>query len=293
MFFFYIILLIGALTTFTDLKSKKIYNQHLIIGAILGLMAIVYASVFRHENVLYHIINGLIAFVIAFFLYHSALWKGGDAKLFTLYAFLMPPVEFGPVPFSSAVSLLASSFITGMTILTPAYIKDIITNRQIIVNELFSAEKGRTLFRAMLRVILFSWILFPIYYFLKVTHPIIMMTTMFICFSFKYNKHPKAPLKFFKRDYLLLTSGFAFGLLTRLLLHPDSMSFPALGWYLMIVTLSTAISTSIYSTFDHFTNSQERIPFAPLLFMGCLLSYTPFLTMLMQKMAQWNALRYH
>src|SRR5208283_4575116 len=108
-----VILIIGVLTTFTDLKNKKIYNQHLALGTVLGIIAIVYAAVFNHEHAIFHITNGLVAFLIGVILHRSALWRGGDAKLFTLYAFLMPTPIYNHIPFSSMISLFACSFIAG------------------------------------------------------------------------------------------------------------------------------------------------------------------------------------
>src|SRR5208337_2339158 len=109
MLFLSLILIIGLLTTFTDLKSKKIYNQHLAIGAVAGLAAGAYTAVFGHEDVLYHCVNCLVAFGIGFVLHRTALWKGGDAKLFMLYAFLMPTPVYVPLPFPGVVSLFACS----------------------------------------------------------------------------------------------------------------------------------------------------------------------------------------
>jgi hypothetical protein len=68
------------------------------------------------------------------------------------------------------------------------------------------------------------------------------------------------------------------------------LSFPALTRYFTMLTLSTTISICIRTTFDHFKDYHERVPFAPLLFMGCILSYTPFLTRLMYAATQWNVL---
>ena len=128
------ILITGILTTFTDLKSKKIYNDHLVIGAVLGLIATACAAVFWHEHVLFHIVNGLVAFLIGALLHQSALWRGGDAKLFTLYAFLMPAPVYNILFFPNVVSLFACSFFAGTVILLPVFIKDIFIHHKTIIN---------------------------------------------------------------------------------------------------------------------------------------------------------------
>jgi hypothetical protein len=264
----------------------------------------------RHESVLFQITNGLVAFPIGFLLHRAALWKGGDAKLFTLYAFLMPPpAAFNHVPFPSTVSLFACSFIAGTIILFPVFIKDIIVNHTTIINKLFLPTKRQALFKGIGKVILYSWVTFPLYYFLKstqipflvehlekITNPVIILTILFLFFSTGYKIKKEATsnflVKFFKKNFLELAIGIVFGFVMRLWLAPHSLSYPALKRYIIMITLSSVISIYIHSTFNHFKNYQERVPFAPLLFIGCMLSYTPFLSTIMHMVIQWNVLLY-
>ncbi len=286
MVFLSIILAIGVLTTFTDLKNKKIYNQHLGLGAVLCLIATVYAAVFRHEHVLFHIVNGLIAFLIGFLLHRSALWRGGDAKLFTLYAFLMPTPVYSHILFPSVINLFACSFIAGMIILIPVFIKDIIINHNTIANDLFLPAKRQALFNGVMTIIFSSWILFPFYYLARIINPVIILTITYLIFNWGYfvKKEVKKHyiIESFKKNFIVLPVGIVFGFLMRLWLFPNSLSYPALSRYIIIITLSAIISTCIRTTFDHFKDYHERVPFAPLLFIGCVLSYTHFLTGLMQ-----------
>ncbi len=295
MFFFFIILIIGLLTTFTDLKNKKIYNQHLGLGAVLCLIAITYAAI-RHEEVLSHIVNGLAAFLIGWLLHRFALWRGGDAKLFTLYAFLMPTPAGQHLFLSSVVCLFACSFIIGTVILIPVLIKDIIINHKIIANDLFSPEKRQALFKAIVRIIYSTWILLPFLYLARATNPVIILTVSYLFFNWGYKIQDQVKehfiIKFLKKESRDLAIGILFGFFMRLWLSPNSLSFPALTRYILMVSLSTVLSTCIHTTFYHFKNYHERVPFAPLLFIGCILSYTPFLTSLMQVMRQWNVLFY-
>jgi Flp pilus assembly protein protease CpaA len=299
MLFFSIILIIGALTTFTDLKNKKIYNYHLILGAALGIMATAYTAVFKHEHVFFHIVNGLVAFLIGFLLHRSSLWRGGDAKLFALYAFLMPAPVYSHIFFPSVVNLFACSFIAGTIILLPVFIKDIIINHKIIVNDLLLPAKREALLLGFMRVIYYSWILFPFYYLARITNPVIILTIIYLFFSWRYTKdfvHIEEEagkdyiLDFLKRFFIPLSLGFIAGFLMRFLLSPSSLSCPALTRYIVMMTLSTTLSICIHTTFNHFKDYHERVPFAPLLFMGCILSYTPFLTGLIQQVTRWNVL---
>ena len=63
----------------------------------------------------------------------------------------------------------------------------------------------------------------------------------------------------------------------RLWLSPNSLSFQALLRYIMVIMLSTTLSTCIHTTFNHFKDYHERVPFAPLLFLGCILRLYHFL----------------
>jgi Flp pilus assembly protein protease CpaA len=296
MLFFSIILLIGVVTTFTDLKNKKIYNHHLAIGAIVGLMATAYTAFFKHEPVMDHIVNGLAGFLVGWLLHQSALWRGGDAKLFTLYAFLMPTPVYTQMPFPSVINLFACSFIAGTIILTPFFIKDIATNYQALVNTLLLPTNLEALLRRITSVVAYSWILFPLYYLAKGINPAVFLTVSYLMFTYGI-KSRKAVEKhyireYFKRNLVPLLLGFFAGLIMRILLSPDSLSFPALARYIITITASVAVSLCIHTTFDHFKDYHERVPFAPLLFMGCILSYTPFLTVLTHLCTRWNILLY-
>ena len=290
MIFFSIILIIGLITTFTDLKSKKIYNQHLVLGAVAGIIATAYTAVFRHENVLFHISSGLLAFLVGFLMHRFALWRGGDAKLFTLYAFLMPPSVYDHLLFPSALSLFACSFLAGTVILLPIFIKDIIIHHKTIGNDLVLPTKREALFRGVMRITFYSWVLFPIYYLARIylastLNPVIILTISYLLFKWRYEIRKKVGkhyiIEFFKKEYVPLSIGLAWGFLTRLLLSPNSLSFSALTRYFIMIMLSAGLSICIDTTFNHFKDYHERVGFAPLLFIGCILTYTPFLTWIM------------
>jgi Flp pilus assembly protein protease CpaA len=294
MFFIPLILVIGALTTYTDLKDKKIYNVHLIIIAVLGLFATAYASIVRHDHVLFHYINGIAAFVIGLLLHRSAIWRGGDAKLFALFAFLMPLPEYNHILLPGAIDLFACSFLAGMIVLAPVFIKDILINYKAIWADLSLPAKRMAIFDAIGTVFVSSWVLFPFLYLARITDPVILLMVSYLFFNWGYSikKGFKEGyiIEFIRKKSLKLSILFLFGLSMRFWLAPGSLSFHALSGFVVRITLAAALSTFIRTTFDHFKDYQERVPFAPLLFIGCLLSYTPFLIRLIQMMSRWNVL---
>lgn len=98
-----IILLIGILVSIDDYKEGKIRNKWILLGIYLGLIyyaIIIILTILGHWQIIpiylapsYYLdvlLNVLLAFILAFTLWYFKLWAGGDAKLFTLYVFLIP-----------------------------------------------------------------------------------------------------------------------------------------------------------------------------------------------------------
>lgn len=96
------LVLIGLITSYSDIKYGKIKNINLLIGffyiIFLYLFLFFYSYFIVHQagNFKYLtelMINGLIAFIVGYILWHFNLWAAGDAKLFIFYA-LSIPLEF-------------------------------------------------------------------------------------------------------------------------------------------------------------------------------------------------------
>ncbi|MFA5188683.1 MAG: prepilin peptidase [Patescibacteria group bacterium] len=88
----------GIIICYEDFRFDKIRNKWIkwgfIIGVALYLLQIIYL-IFSSQTIELHnywqiILNTLIAFVLGFTLWYFKLWSGGDAKLFTLFVFLLP-----------------------------------------------------------------------------------------------------------------------------------------------------------------------------------------------------------
>ena len=89
---------IGGICAFTDIKYGKIKNKWIKAGLIwtaLLYLSLAFSAVFssQQENISYILemaVNGSIALGVGYFLWQFKLWSAGDAKLFTLFAFLIP-----------------------------------------------------------------------------------------------------------------------------------------------------------------------------------------------------------
>ncbi|MDP2653394.1 MAG: hypothetical protein Q8Q08_05115 [Candidatus Omnitrophota bacterium] len=284
--FFSIILITGCLTVITDLRLRKIYNTHLAVGTVLGFAAIIYAAAWAKESVVVHFINGLLAFTIGFCLHRFGLWRGGDAKLFALYAFLMPPLQGGNTLFTNAVDLFACSFIAGTIILMPFLIKNTVSHFNTLIKTPLPLGKLKSRSRAVGVTALLSWAFFPVFHFAGALHTAIapFLITFFIFYLYHFIK------KTIPVNYFTVGGVIAFGAIMRLWLSPSSLSWPVLPYSILKITLFTLLSANLYIAIENLKEKQDRVPFAPLLFMGCMLSYSSFLINIVHSMERWNGL---
>ena len=113
--FLILITFIGFICSFTDLKEKKIYNKVLLFGLILGTIAFLY-FIFNNWNGPYFIsmiVNLIISILIAYSLWFFRCWSAGDAKLFSLFSFLLPLSFYSNsnYPFFPSFNILINLFI--------------------------------------------------------------------------------------------------------------------------------------------------------------------------------------
>ncbi len=82
--------IIGTFCSYTDIRYKRIFNKWIIGGFVYVFF--LYCFLFFKDNfyILNLILNGLISFLLGYSLWYFKLWSAGDAKLFSLYAFLIP-----------------------------------------------------------------------------------------------------------------------------------------------------------------------------------------------------------
>ena len=115
------LILIGLLTSYSDIKYGKIKNRQVLIGLAYALILYLFLFVYgwgvlrQVTNVKYLgelIINAVVAIVFGYILWYFNLWAAGDAKLFLIYALLIP-LEFYAkdyISFFPSASLLIDTF---------------------------------------------------------------------------------------------------------------------------------------------------------------------------------------
>lgn len=99
------VLAVGALATYTDLKEGVIRNKHLALGAIYALL--LYALDWTPVALL----NAGLAALLAYLLWHVAAWTAGDAKLYIVFAMLIPIGYYNGSKAFPASAILLNTFI--------------------------------------------------------------------------------------------------------------------------------------------------------------------------------------
>ena len=105
------VILLGIVTTATDLRHGKIYNKTIIAAIIAGLvfnlLQLQFASPFEFAT------NALFAFLAGFLFFAARLWSAADAKLFLAYALLVPSgiYVFGYIPLFPSLNILINAFV--------------------------------------------------------------------------------------------------------------------------------------------------------------------------------------
>ncbi len=113
---------IGLICSHTDIKYGKILNKVIIMGILYAFflyLALFFNNFFflHQKSNFYYLfdatLNGLISFVVGYSVWYFKLWSAGDAKLFTVYAFLMPLKFYSKsyILYFPSFALLANLFI--------------------------------------------------------------------------------------------------------------------------------------------------------------------------------------
>ena len=87
----FIVFILCICTSFTDIKSKKIYNKIIIYAFTLS--SIVYICLWNQIErcfIINHVINVFITLILSFAFFYFKIWAAGDAKLFSLISYMIP-----------------------------------------------------------------------------------------------------------------------------------------------------------------------------------------------------------
>jgi hypothetical protein len=112
------ILLLGIVTTYTDLKEGKIRNKHIIMAVVYSLAAYILLTILNWGSIRIgyfielFIMCGL-SLIMGFIMWYVGLWTAGDAKLFFAYSMLVPlsVYKHGHIPYFDSTTLLINTVV--------------------------------------------------------------------------------------------------------------------------------------------------------------------------------------
>ena len=105
------VILLGIVTTATDLRRGKIYNKAIaaaiIAGLVFNLLQLQFATPLEFAS------NTLFAFFAGFLFFAARLWSAADAKLFLAYALLVPAAFYANsyIPLFPSLDILINAFV--------------------------------------------------------------------------------------------------------------------------------------------------------------------------------------
>lgn len=106
------ILILGLITSYTDIKNGKIENKHLILALFYSLIAYTIFSTtqIRHAEFLATCFFSLVTGII---IWYAGLWTAADAKLFFVYSVMIPlsVYKYGYIHYFSFVNILINTFV--------------------------------------------------------------------------------------------------------------------------------------------------------------------------------------
>ncbi|MCD6230254.1 MAG: prepilin peptidase [Candidatus Diapherotrites archaeon] len=117
---FFFVFIFGLVTSFYDIKYKKVSNKCIMIALLAGVI-ITSFLVFQKPVLLFDILlNVMIMFILGFGLWYVGFWPAGDAKLMTAYALLIPTsiYDFKLISFFPSFAIFINSFLLAFFALT-------------------------------------------------------------------------------------------------------------------------------------------------------------------------------
>lgn len=276
--FFLLIIATGFVASITDLRHKKIKNSHLSIIAAAAIVLVVIQGLSERSLPMLQIASTGCAIIIAWVFYKNDLWRGGDAKLFVTFSFLMPATGYESKIFLPSVALFCATFISALIFLGLWLLRDFCVHPQSVIGNIFEALKRYHLHKAIWATFKISWVMFPLLRACGFAQYGILSFLGIYLISIYASAELK---KVIVHNKFLTVAVLVSGLLLHIQFLPEILLWKNFLSYVWIVVVYPVFMFILSSAIKFMNKSPERVPFAPFLFLGCLLSYTPFLALMM------------
>ncbi len=279
--FFLLIIITGGFTTITDLYHKKIRNSHLIVIALAAVIFIIVKGLSDHLLPMLQLSSTACAIIIAWVFYKIDLWRGGDAKLFVLFSLLMPATGYESRIFFPSIALFVNTFIIALIFLGLLFFKDFMVDPKSVTENILKVLKeiriGRVTAMTLAMTFCVTWMIFPLFQICGLTkYGVPSFLSIYIALFFI-----RKNIERLINNKVFIIMVFAGGLFLHYKFSPDFFLWKNILVYLNTVVIYSFCAQGLYGGTICITKSNERVPFAPFLFLGCLSSYTPFLYRIM------------
>lgn len=290
MFVFYtIVLTLGFVTSYTDIRFRKIKNIHLLLAIFLGIIA--YFDMIVTQQRMFNInlvLNLFIGLGIGMLLYFTDTWGAGDAKLFAVFCLIMPAEKYPKVLFFPSIAIFVNIFLVSTVGVLILSMNDIIKDRIRILKAIFSVSTLTQLGGSFLIIFSLKWVIeIAVNFFIPQAKPIISILVLF--FSYRIIRWM---FKKFKNKYIVSFIICA-GLISRFLVFSLDFNIGIFFLYLKITSFYTLLFQTIFSIFELNKSDDKKvkaIPFAPLMFIGTVLVNTNLINWVMnmlRSMQKW------
>ncbi len=280
LWFYILIIFTGILTTITDITEHKIKNKHLLFISLVGIF--LYIILFIKKELKFSLnmlLNPFVSLIIGFILYKNNLWRAGDGKLFFIYSLLLPLNKYSSILPFSCFTLFLNTFLIAFLFILPSVIKNFLKNKEIF-KKLISKKTFLYFGRIFLITFCLSWMIRPLLYKLHLEKNIFFnFILLYTGYSFIRSSFKKIKNKFIS-FYIILIA-----LILRYLLFPESLSITSIINYLKYLFSYSLIIYLLKDKSILDKTFQKRVPFAPFMFIGALLTNTDFLKWVLKTLA--------
>jgi Flp pilus assembly protein protease CpaA len=265
-YLYWIVAGLGIVSSYTDIKFRKIKNKHLIFFFIAGVVIHI-ILLFQSKMILNKafFLNFLTGLGIGLLSYFWGLWAAGDAKLFIVYVFLMPYSKYSQNLLFPSLALFTNIFLVSFLAVFLFLIIGRVKNKEAFFREGFLLNAVRRFLRSFLIIFSFGWIGGYILNTLGVSlQPLITVVLFYLFFTLIHKI--LAQLKDKKKVLILLLLGIGL----HFLVYPAAFSFENLFSYFIRIGFFTLLFLMVNLAIDKEKQEKFRIPFAPFMFLGAV-----------------------
>ncbi|MGM5488132.1 MAG: prepilin peptidase [Nanobdellota archaeon] len=152
-----LIILLGLVTSYTDIRYGKIRNLVLVIFFVGGILL-------NLQLTWQFLLSVLVSVVIGYLLWDLGFWTAGDGKLFTVFSVLVPLSVYGAhsvYPFSSSVNILINTFVPMFAFFfLYSLLKTPFAQLKGVLKRVFELQHLLSIFISIFVFMLFSQVLF-------------------------------------------------------------------------------------------------------------------------------------